>query len=379
MLNMLKKDIRALCLIAYLAIFSLMATTCSTISIRTTTRCVPLDIPPASIPEVVEPGKIVHIGTKHIVVLMKVTGYESDGLLVGIDEIDGGEVRVAINEIEAICIQQSVRETYDRWEEGEPSLGNELAYGLPFLLTSPLWAPSIVMAPYQIYIDEKRSKEEKEIQNILDAEREIYDRMTTEQIQTKLGKPRHKYACKELHFPAYSQVWEYSDERLPVGKKYFFFSPISKELYFISYRAPEGCLLFKGAPPEPTLQEISEYEARKEALNIDRELRSLQYANDTLLRGDMEATYRLLEDGLISEYPEVQKKARQFIKQHPDILECARRSFSTNSLKISIGKYRKKEARNIESQRLSIYKTVAPAHDYKKARQNFENIFGFMQ
>jgi len=112
-----------------------------------------------------------------------------------------------------------------------------------------------------------------------------------------------------------------------------------------------------------------------EEINIRQELGFLRYAQDALSRDDPESAYRLIEDGLISEYKEVRVKARQFIEQHPETLEGAKHSFTFKSFKESISSYGN-NAREIEEQRLSIYKSVASAQDYEKARLNFEKVFG---
>lgn len=108
---------------------------------------------------------------------------------------------------------------------------------------------------------------------------------------------------------------------------------------------------------------------------IKNELRDLDYAKDALGRNNPTAAYRLLEDRLVSEYPEVKQRCRQFIQENPEVLSAAKETFTEQSLKKSIAN-NGKLAREIEEKRLSIYKTVASDSDYKKARLNFDSVFG---
>ena len=113
--------------------------------------------------------------------------------------------------------------------------------------------------------------------------------------------------------------------------------------------------------------------------SINSKLGLLDYAEYVISRdGDMTATYRLLEEGVTSEYSEVQEKYRLFVAQNPEILEGARSTFTPESFKESIIQ-NGKNANEIENRRLLIYKTVAPSEDYLKARQNFESVFGFAE
>ena len=113
--------------------------------------------------------------------------------------------------------------------------------------------------------------------------------------------------------------------------------------------------------------------------SINSKLGLLVYAEYVMSRGgDMTATYRLLEEGIASEYSEVKEKYRLFVAQNPEILDGARSTFTPESFKESITKNNKK-AKEIEGRRLLIYKTVAPADDYLKARHNFESVFGFAE
>ena len=113
----------------------------------------------------------------------------------------------------------------------------------------------------------------------------------------------------------------------------------------------------------------------EEDIRVREELIFLRYAYDALLIDDPESAYRLIEDGLISEYEEVRDKFRQFIEQNPKLYEGARRSFRFESLKKSIRMYGE-DARELENRRLSIYKTVASVEDYSEARQGFVKVFG---
>lgn len=117
------------------------------------------------------------------------------------------------------------------------------------------------------------------------------------------------------------------------------------------------------------------YKAQVKPQRVSKELESLQYAQNALLRDDPESAYRLLEDGLVSEYDEVREKVKQFMRQDTILYEGARHSFRVESLKESSHMYGK-EARGLEERRLSIYKNVAPAEDYSEAQHNFESVFG---
>ena len=113
--------------------------------------------------------------------------------------------------------------------------------------------------------------------------------------------------------------------------------------------------------------------------SIKSTLGLLDYAEYVISRGgDMTATYRLLEEGITSEHSEVRENYRLFVAQNPEILDGARSTFTPESFKESITKNDKK-AKEIEDRRLLIYKTVAPADDYLKARHNFESVFGFAE
>lgn len=102
----------------------------------------------------------------------------------------------------------------------------------------------------------------------------------------------------------------------------------------------------------------------------------LQYPRAALERGDTEAAYRLLEDGLVSEQPEIRKTVQQFLEQHPEILEGAKHSFTTVSLKESIAAYGVDKASEIELHRLSIYRTAVPTDDFELAQRNYNSVFG---
>lgn len=102
----------------------------------------------------------------------------------------------------------------------------------------------------------------------------------------------------------------------------------------------------------------------------------LQYPRAALDRGDTEAAYRLMEDGLVSEQPEMRKTLQLFLRQHPEILEGAKHSFTTVSLKESIATYGADKAREIELHRLSIYRTVVPDEDFGLAQRNYHSVFG---
>lgn len=113
----------------------------------------------------------------------------------------------------------------------------------------------------------------------------------------------------------------------------------------------------------------------EEDIRVREELTFLTYTQDAISRDDPESAYRLIEDGLISEYELVRDKSRQFIEQNPKLYEGARRSFRLESLKESIRMYGE-DARELENRRLSIYKTVASVEDYSEARQSFVKVFG---
>ena len=125
---------------------------------------------------------------------------------------------------------------------------------------------------------------------------------------------------------------------------------------------------------ETTSDEIFKYvEERKD---INKELGILEYAKYTISRnGDMDKTYRLLEQVINSRHAVVRKSVKQFIKNNTMILEGARHSFTIESLEESIAKYGD-SAKKIESDRLDVYKTIAPSDDYSQARKNYESVFG---
>lgn len=121
--------------------------------------------------------------------------------------------------------------------------------------------------------------------------------------------------------------------------------------------------------PEET-EDLNEIERQ-----VRQELSFLKYAQDALSRKDPESAYRLIEDGLISEYEEVREKSRQFIEKNAELYEGARRSFRFESLKESLRMYGE-DARKLENRRLSIYETIASVEDYSEARQSFVKVFG---
>lgn len=135
---------------------------------------------------------------------------------------------------------------------------------------------------------------------------------------------------------------------------------------------------------KPTRPSRSRHEKEKTADKKDenkpwpirQELIFLKHAQNALSRADLEAAYRLIEDGLVSEYEEVRVKFRQFLKENSELYKGARRSFSVVLLRQSSYTYGKEEAKALERQRLYIYATIASAEDYSKARQNFLKVFG---
>lgn len=127
---------------------------------------------------------------------------------------------------------------------------------------------------------------------------------------------------------------------------------------------------------EPSPEELTNgFEAHSRPQRVNQELAYLQYAQDALSRNDPESAYRLIEDGLVSDYDEVRESFVQFIEQNPDVREGARRTFRPALLEESIRKYGQ-EARGLVIHRLSSYKTVASDVDYSAARQNAVEIFG---
>ena len=126
---------------------------------------------------------------------------------------------------------------------------------------------------------------------------------------------------------------------------------------------------------EPTLEEsAASFEAFARPQRISKELESLKFAQDALLRADLESAYRIFEDGLVSKYEEVRQKVLHFMLQHPEILEGAKLSFTSESFRESFITYGN-DARELEEKRLVIYQSVAPVQAYKKARQDFESVF----
>lgn len=117
------------------------------------------------------------------------------------------------------------------------------------------------------------------------------------------------------------------------------------------------------------------FEAHVKPRRVSKELEFLQHAQDALSRDDPESAYRLIEDGLVSDYEEVRDEVKHFIRQNPILHMGARSSFGHEALKESIRTYGE-GARELEAQRLSIYKTVAPVEEFSEAQHNFENVFG---
>ena len=142
-----------------------------------------------------------------------------------------------------------------------------------------------------------------------------------------------------------------------------------------SSSVPEQLILDKD--PEDTCEKYKEYNESKldYGYALKSQLQYLSHAQHPLSRGDYEAAYRLLEDGLVSGNKVVRERFRQFMKQHPEILIGAKASFTTESFKKSKGKDCVSASRR-EYRRLLIYKTVALAHDYQEAKRNYLIIFG---
>lgn len=104
-------------------------------------------------------------------------------------------------------------------------------------------------------------------------------------------------------------------------------------------------------------------------------LENLEHAKSAYKRGDMEASYRLLEDGLIYEKDEIRSQYLEYLEKHPEILRSAQKTFSIESFEKTISNHGRKKAKEIEEKRLQIYKTVATDARYFNALDNYHLVF----
>lgn len=340
-----------------------------------TTRHVGTDIKPTEIAKHVHPGDRVQVTTQEVVVTMQVTGYESGNTMLGRDLTTGKGVSIpleAIREIRTVSTSAN-RESVE--EAGEYATYTIAAVPLlPLgIITSPFWGPAAAEL-------EEQREQHKELNRLLKADGDIYDKMTPAQILAKLGKPTAQYRYASSGLPGYRLIWEYADDRMPEGKKHLHFSQLHQELYMISAGLPIGSEVYLGKPQDllPTAEDLKRIEADARPRQIARQLGTIRYAQAAVSRGDFEAAYRLLEDLLVSEFAEVQLQAREFLSAHPQILKGARESFSPESLNESLNIYGEESGR-IESKRLEIYKTIVSEEDYRRAERNFWSVFGMVQ
>ena len=104
------------------------------------------------------------------------------------------------------------------------------------------------------------------------------------------------------------------------------------------------------------------------------EIDHLEFAKSAYERGDLKASYRLLEDGLVSENEWVRSQFLEYLENHPEILEAAKSTFSVRSFKKTLSSHGG-TAETIEARRLKIYARFAEEADYVWAKKNYERVF----
>lgn len=339
-------------------------------------KCEPIDISEISIETAIHPGQKVMVTADGYDILLKVTGYSDDQALKGIEIINGNKIEIDMDKITAICVPSG----------GSSSLSENLADTELAIMGTLIMLPGLPLMPYVLSEQKKYEEERKQVRNILDQDEKKYKGKIPTEIEAKLGKPSNKFRCRESgppwlkqRSPWYIEVWEYPETKISKGKKYLYFDAKYKKLHSITDSLPKSCVAFIGETRDSTPEDVDNYEAWEQAdakeAPIRDELNFLLFANKAYLRGDFEASYRLLEDLLQSKHPQVREKARLYLKNHPSLLQGAKASFSKESFKQSKSDYGY-SAREIEKRRLLIYKSIAPSIDYSEAEINYENIFG---
>lgn len=329
--------------------------------------------------QAVKPGDRLQLEIDGSIVRIRVTAYEGGTELAGIDEFSKKQVIIDFSDDGNIKTTEATGKTEEAFKGGETKSSTyeetpsdngvleTLYWGLfvgAATITSPVWVP------YQQGKEEKSRK----IKMILKEENETYDGMSTSQIEDKLGQPIEKYICNDGRTRYYT-VWQYNDKRLPGGLKYFRFNSENIELENNKLRVINDDLsLFGCCINLKYINKLADL-SPDEICAISSELQNLDYAQDALERDDLEAAYRLIEDGIVSDYDEVRITSSQFINKHNNILQGARETFTSRALKQSAETYGK-DAKKIEHKRLTIYKVVAPMKNYQEAQTNYNNVFG---
>jgi len=98
------------------------------------------------------------------------------------------------------------------------------------------------------------------------------------------------------------------------------------------------------------------------------------HARDAVEQGDWEAAYRLIEDYLLSEIAEVREGTQEFVKEHPKILQSAKKTFTVDSYTNTLSDHGD-HAFEIEKERLAAYKAIASEKDYEEAEKSFHHFF----
>jgi len=99
----------------------------------------------------------------------------------------------------------------------------------------------------------------------------------------------------------------------------------------------------------------------------------LDNADAAIARQDWEVAYRFIEDGLISSQPEVKARALSDVRQHPQILQAASRTFSKESIAKTLSDHGEERGLDIEKHRAEMYRVVATTSEYELARSNIES------
>jgi len=148
-------------------------------------------------------------------------------------------------------------------------------------------------------------------------------------------------------------------------------------------------LLYKTFKEKKYLEELAKNDdkARKMLIRIDNNFYyNPMRINEALLRFDIaakayadkefETSYRLLEDGLISDYLTIRNKYSDFIHNHSEVYNAALNTFSPSALRETRKLYpRYEHAKKIELKRLYIYEKIATEEDFALAKANYEMVF----
>jgi hypothetical protein len=332
---------------------------------------------PRQIQDLIQTGEVVrvitHTDITSNIILERI---EDEELLVGRDLLTEQIIKIPLTDIKKILVTRTIV-----GEQEERTVGpTEVMHGAVVI---PLWILGDALQRHDIEsatafypggsirldMDDRR-KDARNYYN--DEATKRHKNKTPFQAHQSFGKPTNKYFCHDGGGTIAYAVWEYI---FPYRSKILYFNPITGRLDYVKDILPSGCCaLVKDIGHESSLDEICKAQERRK--DIDIKLGVLEYATYAVSRnGDMDRTYRLLEQGIVSEFGEVRDTVRQFIKENPVILDGARHSFTKESLEESIAKYGDR-AKKIESDRLDVYKIISSSDDYFQARKNYESVFG---